>query len=366
MHTQWSRSTRYYVLSIILAGTAWLLFTFRELIGPLVISALLAYILNPLVGLMTRRTRLRRNLAVLIVYFFFLAVLITIPSIITPVVVRQIARLSVDLQSIQFRAEELFSSPIVIGNTILLLEQLLPDVEQLFQDIVGAIPGGALGVLTGITTNIIWVLVTLVTTYYLLQDGPRVRDWLIKLAPSAYRVDATRMMDDFDRVWSAFLRGQLILMSIIGVLTGIGVALVGLRGALIFGFLAGVLDVIPSLGPLLAGLIGTLVASFLGSSYLPISNGLFGLLVLGIFLLIQQIENIWFRPRIMGHTLRLHPGLVFVGVIGALALVGVLGALVIIPVMASIKIIGQYTHAKLFGVNPWESPGSQEEKTPSK
>jgi len=98
-----------------------------------------------------------------------------------------------------------------------------------------------------------------------------------------------------------------------------------------------------------------LVALFLGSTYLALPNLWFAVLVLGLYLLIQQVENIWLRPQILSHSLRLHPGLVFVGVIGALALQGVLGALLIVPLMASFGILGRYLHCKMLGKEPWPS-----------
>jgi predicted PurR-regulated permease PerM len=150
-------------------------------------------------------------------------------------------------------------------------------------------------------------------------------------------------------------------MTLIAIMTSVGMTAVGLRGAVGVGILAGILDIIPSVGPLIAGVIAGLVALIFGSSYLDISNLFFALIVVLIFLVIQQIENIWLRPQIMGQTLRLHPGVIFVGVIGALVLSGVLGALVIIPLMASVAVLGRYIKAKLRGQDPWRdetpSPG---------
>ena len=151
-----------------------------------------------------------------------------------------------------------------------------------------------------------------------------------------------------------FLRGQFILALLIAIMTSVSMAAVGLRGAIGVGILAGILDIIPSVGPFVGGVIAVLVALIFGSSYLNISNIIFAILVFVIFMVIQQIENIWLRPQIMGQTLRLHPALIFVGVIGALVLSGVLGALVIIPIMASVGVLGRYINAKLLDKQPWD------------
>jgi len=157
-----------------------------------------------------------------------------------------------------------------------------------------------------------------------------------------------------NKIWGAFLRGQLILVFLIGITTSIVMSVLGLRGAIGLGILAGILDIIPSLGPLVAGVIAGLIALIFGSSSLGLSNLVFAALVVGIFLVIQQIENIWWRPQIMGQTLKLHPGLVFVGVIGALTLSGILGALVIVPLMATVGVLGRYVRAKLRDEPPWQ------------
>jgi predicted PurR-regulated permease PerM len=228
------------------------------------------------------------------------------------------------------------------------------DLNVYLQEFILQTSTGALNRLGELSFNLAWLLVIMVTTYYLLKDSARLSKWVIGLAPQAYRDDARKFLSELNRIWSAYLRGQLILMLAIAVSTSIVMSAIGLRGAFGIGILAGLLDIIPSLGPLIAGVIAGLVALIFGSSYLNISNSLFAILVIVIFLVIQQIENIWLRPKIMGQTLRLHPGLVFVGVIGALVLSGILGALVIIPLMATIDLLGKYILAKLWDKPPWQ------------
>jgi len=362
MSPDWSKTTKYIILAIVLAAAIWGINYIRPMIGPLIISALLAYVLNPLVEWVSRHTNLRRNTGVLMVYLLFLTLLIAIPSSITPVIIRQVLRLSVDLLAVERQVEAFVSQPLLIGNlTISPLSQLTQNIDQLLQDFIRQVSSGAFNLLGNVTSNLVWVLVILVATYYFLKDSSKLVDWSIGLFSQDYQQDVEQLFHEMNLVWSAFLRGQLILALVIGVLTSIMMTAIGLRGAVGVGILAGVLDVIPSLGPLVAGVIAFLVALIFGSTYLPISNVLFAVLVLVIFLTIQQIENIWLRPQIMGQTLRLHPALIFIGVVGALALTGVLGALVIIPIMATLGIIGKYLRAKLLDEMPWPAPDNTPE-----
>ncbi len=352
----WTKPTRYLVLSLAIGATIWLIAAARPLISPIVISALLAFVLSPGVNFFTKRTRLSRNGSVNLVYLLFLAALIAIPSIITPPIVRQVAGFSLDMQRIESEIEQVLSRPIQIGNLISLdPAELFLNLERRIVEGIGEIPGGAVDIVAGVTENLVWVLVILVTTFYLMRDGPRIRTWLENLAPTDYRIDVSRLLDNISKVWRAFLFGQIALMLAVGILTAIATGAVGLPGAIVLGIVAGLLDVVPSLGPTVAGFIAVIVAFFVGSTYLPLTNFWFAVIVLVIFIIVEQVKNIWLRPQIMGYTLHLHPGIVLVGVLGALALLGILGALVIIPVMASVNILIHYVHCKLLAIDPWEN-----------
>lgn len=365
MDDKWSKSTKYFVIGLIIVVGVWLVFAIGELIGPLIISVLLAYVLNPAVHFLVERTRFNRTWASITVYLFFLVAIVAIPSILTPTIVRQVTRFTRDIQNVEQNVEEFLGQPIIIGGVMLSPGVAISNLDQIISDSIGPMTTGAIDLLGNLTTNLVWVLVIIVTTYYLLKDAPKFRQWCLRISPESYRSDINRLLSEIDFVCGSFLRGQITLMLAIGIMTGVFTAVVGLRGAFVLGIVAGVLDVIPSLGPMVAGLIAVLVGFFLGSSYLAISNFWFGIVVLGIFVLIQQIENIWLRPQIMGHTLQLHPALVFVGVLGSLALFGVFGALVIIPLMASVKILGRYIHARLLGRKPWPEEKIETEDDPA-
>lgn len=355
MSPNWTPSTKYTVLALVFAAIAATVYFARPLIGPLVISALLAFVLTPLVDRLASRGRMKRDTAVLTVYLVFFALLVAVPSSIAPLVIRQVRNLSVDLIEIEKQIETFLSQTFSIGGLTFSLPAIIPqDMDQFLQDFVFQASTGAVNRLGELTSNLAWLLVILVATFYFLKDSARLLDWLVALVPQAYQDDARKYLSELNTIWGAFLRGQLILVLLIAVTTSITMSAVGLRGAIGVGILAGILDIVPSLGPLVAGVVAGLVALIFGSSYLNISNALFAVIVVAIFLVIQQIENIWWRPQIMGQTLRIHPGLVFVGVIGALALSGILGALVIIPLMASLGVLGRYIQAKLRDEPPWQ------------
>jgi predicted PurR-regulated permease PerM len=116
MSPNWNTSTKYIVLSIVFFALIAIVSFARPLVGPLVISGLLAFVLAPLVDKLAAHRRIQRNTAVVIVYLFFLALLIAIPSIIAPLAVNQVLSLSLDLLTIEVQIEEFLSEPILIGN----------------------------------------------------------------------------------------------------------------------------------------------------------------------------------------------------------------------------------------------------------
>ena len=353
MDNSWNETTRYAVILTLAAGVIWLLSVARPLVGPLVVSALLAFILNPVVGWLCRRTRFTHGLAVGLVYTLFAVILLAIPVVATPYLVRQLRGFSDTLTWVLTTVATLFSRPFSFAGFSILPADWVANVDQFVAETVTALARNALNFLAVFTENMIWVLLTMVTLFYLLKDGNRLTDGLLKLAPPQALPEWERLVREIDRAWGAFLRGQILLMAIVGAMAAIGGAVIGLPGAVILGVLAGLLDVVPSLGPTVAGAVAVIVALVLGSSYLSIPNGWFGLIVAGLYFLVQQAENIWLRPQIMSHNLRLHPGIVFVGVVGALAVQGILAALLIVPIMASAAIIARYIHAKLIDEPPW-------------
>ena len=101
------------------------------------------------------------------------------------------------------------------------------------------------------------------------------------------------------------------------------------------------------------------------AGWLPLSP--LGLVVLFILVYagIQQVDNLWLRPQLLGRSLQLHPGVVFVSLIAALALSGLLGAIIIVPILATLKIITRYLHAKWLGVSYWPEPALALEPNPT-
>jgi predicted PurR-regulated permease PerM len=353
MSYEWSTFTRAVVAAVSLILLGLFIWVIHPMIEPIIIAVLLAYILHPVVKLVLKGTRLPHAWAVAFVYFSCLTLLIVIPSILAPVAVRQATGLSTYLVQIEAELEELLANPIVFLDQEIYLGQLLSNVLELTTESITPGAEGALVVIERTSTSFAWLLVILVSTYYLLLDGERLVDWIVRLVPERTQPDVVRLLKEIDVIWWAYLRGTLVLMLIVAVTFMIVWTAMGLPGALILGLLAGVLTVIPEVGPTFAAILAILVALFQGSDFLPVSNFWFAVLIFAVYFVLIQIKAIWLRPRIMGYFLNMNEGLIFVAIIGAVVLWGILGALLIVPLLATAGSIAHYVRCRLLNLDPW-------------
>lgn len=138
---------------------------------------------------------------------------------------------------------------------------------------------------------------------------------LVQWAPPHLRYDLERLQGELGVLWRAFLRGQLLLALTVGFTVGVLMAAVGMKNALILGILAFFLEFLPSVGHGIWLLIAVPLALFQGSVWIPIPNFWVAVLVLGLHLVLQQVDLNFFIPRIVGRQVKLHPMVVIIGII---------------------------------------------------
>ena len=359
MSYKWSRNARYLALLLVLILFGALLYAARILLGPLLIAALLAYILNPLVTVVNRRSHLPRSIVVALLYLLSLALLVVLVAVFVQPLIAQAEAVTLELQEISTYLQSRLSERVVVLGFEVDADNLLEQSDALPSDFIRS--DRLVRVLEAASTNLVWILVILVTTYYLLQDWDRLREWLFNLAPPQAQADLRRLYAEVKIVWQSYVRGQLVLMALMALFTGLILTAVGLPGAAAIGLLTGLFDAIPTIGPTIAMIAAGLVAWFEGSTYLPLSNAWFALVVIGLHTLVQAVENVWLRPQIMGRSVQIHPAVVFIGIIAALSMVGALGALVVVPVLGTTAVIGGYLRRRILGLEPWPL---EEDETP--
>jgi predicted PurR-regulated permease PerM len=161
---------------------------------------------------------------------------------------------------------------------------------------------------------------------------------------------------EFGRIWSAYLRGQVLLGLVIFLVVWLGLALLGVQNSLALGLLSGLLEFIPVLGPIIGAGAAIIVALFQPDTLGQMGNWQYAGVVLIFMLIVQQLENNILVPRIVGESLELHPIIVIVGVFMGSSLAGVLGAILAAPVVATLKLLSIYAWRKMFDQPPFPNP----------
>ncbi len=326
---KWSRATRLWITLIIFIIAGWLFVLSLPLIEALLVSALLAFLIDPIVRWMMQHPKLNRNKASTIVYIIFLLIVASIPTGLGTLIYGLARRWFSDFPAAAAELERFLTRPITLFGYVIAPSVVLEDLRQSLTDLLGSVPGGSLDVLSGMTTNLMWALLILVSLYYFLKDGPKLRPWLISLALPEYHDELDRLIEELLNVWGLFLRAQLLIFFVLAVLLGLSSLVV------IWLYQTGLIR-FSTLGLILVMVV--------------------------IYTLVQQVDNLWLRPQLMGRQLHIHPGIVFVGLIGALALSGILGALLVVPGIASAKVLGRYIYNKMLGIPAWPAPSLPPEK----
>lgn len=356
---RWSSTTKRTVVLVILVLLALVIYRFREVISPLVAAFLAAFILDPIVDFLTERLHLSRGLAATMVFLVLMLVGLAVmaaPVTAVPSISRAVRTLQFDVTSVIADITSFMERPVVVWGYALDLTEVYKDLRTSLNRFVGSMAQGTLDFAVGIASGAFWVLFTAIAAFYLVKDADRIVEQLDTLAPPGYRDDFVRLRKQITAVWQAFLRGQLLLGLAIAVMTTVIGLAIGLPYAVVLGLFAGVLEFVPNLGPFIAAIPAASLALFQGSNFLPMSNFWFAVLVVGIYMGIQQIEGNFLVPRILGHSLHLHPLVVLIAIVVGGSLAGILGMLLAAPVLATLRVVGRYVFYRLYDRDPFAEP----------
>ncbi|MHB8776268.1 MAG: AI-2E family transporter [Anaerolineales bacterium] len=362
---EWSLSFRYVVAIFLFLLLVALLIYAREAVKALVISAFTAYLISPAVTYIRSKTNLSRKAAVNIVYFSALIFLIGVPATLTPIFFDEIKIVAQDLLQVSNEISRTLSTPVQFGGMVFHFEQLGGSLSHLQDAVLTPLPEEALALLETTSVSILWSLVILVSVHLFMGEWPRIHTWIIELDPSGYHDDMIELYARLRNVWMAYLRGQIVLMVVVGIVFTIAWLIMGIPGALVLGVLAGLFTLIPDVGPFLAALLAVAVALLEGSSWIPLSNVLVAGIVFVVYLVLINMKNFFLRPYIMGRSLHMNESLIFIAIMAATILEGILGALLIVPVLASVIVILEYFRRRVFGLPPFEDNGSLQFSVPA-
>jgi predicted PurR-regulated permease PerM len=376
LRSAWTTPTKYIVSVFLFLAALVIVYIGRGVIPMVITAAVLALFINPLIHYLSRRMSWGRAVTVtyiLVMLALAAGLLLVIPSLLDTINLF----VDFDYQGLAGNAVSgldrlksgLHSSPMLQAALVPVLEtvksalQAYAEQAQLpfeLQDITLAslVPqlAGTLvtlaNILGPVVTLLLGIIITLLISLQMSLAARHVAGWYPDLVPDVYKPELISLIGEISQTWTSFLRGQLTLMLIIGLTTILGNAVLGVPQALFLGIIAGLLELIPSVGPTLAAIPAVLLALLFGSTHFAINHIVFALLVLGLYVLVQFIENQFLVPYVMGDAVNLPPVIVLVGTIAGAMAFGVLGALLATPVIATGNIIFRYAYRKILEPPP--------------
>lgn len=363
---RWSKSTKIFVAAWVGVFIVALLWRFSGLFVLIIFALVLAQVMRPMVDWIDHRSpRIPRLATTLVIYLGLLGGLLAIPISATPNLIRQVTTLVNNFPELVSR---------IVDNTVLFLSEPIDifggrytiPVNQFgvseFQELAGnlvSIIGSSATSLSGFVSSLATLTVSFVSrtvfvlflAFWFTKDGHLAARAMIHAAPEGYHEDLNYILWRIGLIWGAFLRGQLILMLVMGTVVFIVTSILGLPNPVALGVVAAFAELVPIAGPILAAIPAVLIAffqadaSWLGSLMNPFW---FMIIVGGCYWLLQQLENYFLVPRIMGHQLNLHPAVVFVAALAGYQLANVLGILLAAPTLATIRLFFRFINGKMF------------------
>ncbi|HSG17374.1 MAG TPA: AI-2E family transporter [Anaerolineae bacterium] len=350
---------------------------FTDLILRIIAAGIIAYVLTPVINFIAERSPLSRGASIAVTYLLVVALLVGFGVLLGVSTFQQVTNL---IDTIPTLVDEVANR--ITSTDVIRVGPLEFDVaalwgaidwaaleDQIIATVVPALNQGGRTVvaIVGSTVEVITVIFfTAVISVYLAFEAGRLGSRISSAVyEPAYRRDAERIIREFDRIWQAYLRGQIVLAVIIFLAVWLSLSFLGVQNAFGLGVLSGLLEFLPVIGPVVGTIVAAAVAFLQPTNYLGLEPWLFALLVIGVMFLIQQIENNVLVPRIVGRALDLHPLVIIIGVFMGASLAGLIGAILAAPVLATIKLLGTYAWRKMFDLQPFPEP-EQELRDPSK
>jgi predicted PurR-regulated permease PerM len=336
--------SRNWLILALLAGGGWLVYLLAPVITPFAISAVLAYLGDPVVDRLQKvslgRWKVNRTVAVSIVFTLMLSLLTVVLLIIIPLLAEQI-RVLIHLlpQWIEwFSATALPWLATKFGFALTdfdpsqfssVLKDYWKEISTAAFKVMDYVSRGGMAV-AALLTNILLIPVV---TFYLMRDWDPLIRAIHDLLPRNIEAEVSRMISDVDDVLGAFFRGQLMVMLALGLIYSVGLSLVGIELAVLIGLGAGLLSIVPYLG----SIVGVLVAA--GAAVYQFQDIFHLLMVLLVFVVGQTAEGMYLTPKLVGDRIGLHPVTVIFAVLAGAQLFGFLGILLALPVAAALNVL---------------------------
>lgn len=333
------------LLALSIAGI-WVLYQVRAVFPPLVLALALIFILNPIVSLLERRG-VKRGIGTGLIYLVFISIVFLIGLGLTPLLRQQIQELVDQIPNlvesgtsfVEGVAKRFGASPEEqnVRNLLSALQgQIFTGIDQ-----VTRFAGGAAHLV------LIFILAPIMAIY-LLVDLPRLQRAFTDHLPPVYREEWLDLLRRCGQAVGGFFRGQLVVAAIVAALSSIALLIAGLPFWLPIGLVAGFFNIVPFIGPWVGAIFAIIVGATTGGWEVAGKAGL-------AMLIVQQVDNHFISPKVMGRALRLHPVTIILALLAGGTIAGLWGMLLAVPGTAVAKIvIMHYYNTHVLGRSPDE------------
>ncbi|WP_019635911.1 AI-2E family transporter [Paenibacillus fonticola] len=312
----------------------------KTVLIPILLTGAIYYLLNPLVNWMERK-RIPRGYTIAALYLFIIGIITIIIISVIPLVKEQVTELIYNFPKYSYEVQLQFEA--LIGSDFFYQFQQstgfnFTDLAQTVSERASSILQNAFSGIGGFVGAIVDIVLTVVTVpfilFYLLKDGKKLPNYILRFVPVKLREQTHRVMTEANGQISSYIRGQIIVSFCIGVLLYIGFLIIGLDYSLVLAIIASFTSVVPYLGPAIA-ITPALIIAIVTSPFMLLK-------LIIVWTVVQLIEGKFISPQIMGKTLRVHPITIIFVILTAGNLFGVLGIILAVPGYAVLKVI--FTH----------------------
>lgn len=317
---------------------------FLAVISPIFIGLIIAWLLDPLVKILQGK-KVPRILACILVYLLFIAILFLIVALLIPAMGAQVKDFIGNIPDLVNDFKQFFNGIIAdLTRTFdydfsSVKDHLYHTIETFGMNLSTRIPDMAISFVSGIVSGGVSFFLGLMIGFYMLFDFDKLNRSFISFLPRGWRKGASELSVRLNESLRSYVQGVLLVMTLVFVTQAIGLTISGLQAPLVFAFFCALTDIIPYFGPYI-GAVPIIIVGFM-------SDPIVGICCVISIIVVQLLENNFYQPLIMGHTMKLHPVTIMLGLLLFQHFFGIIGMIVATPVIAALKIIATFIDEKI-------------------
>lgn len=309
----------------------------KTVAAPIILAGISYYLFNPVIDWL-EKNKWKRGWAIALLYLVIIGLIILLFSFVIPAVKDQIISLFKTFPGYWDQITQKFNEFSQSSLFDQLKDRLSTNMSEIMKTISEkgtSVLNGAISSIGSIVGTVTEVVLAIVTTplvlFYLLKDGKKLPDFLLKMLPVNGRAHTRQVLVEANHQISSYIRGQIIVSLCIGILLFIGYLIIGLPYALTLAIIAACTSIVPYLGPAIA-ITPAIIIAIVTSPWLLVK-------LIIVWCVVQLLEGKFISPQVMGKTLKVHPITILFVILIAGNLFGVMGVIFAVPGYAVLKVI---------------------------